>query len=1075
MLNAFFLLLIAFPSGPAAPPDTQAAASNPQPVIAADPVPAPFFHGAVPRTAEIAGDATLRDITGIGNRCWAVGDRGVIVRSEDGGQTWQSAFVSVDCTLRSVCFLTDRIGFVAGHAYSPRTRRSTGVLLTTRDGGDSWQPLAGPATHSLNGATLTGSRLTSQLPPIRTVRFFDLEHGIVVCSGTQDAAGGFVGRTTDGGATWNVVSHEQRPQPTLWLGGEFLSPRNGIVFGHSSASAILVGDRVIDLDQPSRQLRRWHDASLSDSGMAWLAGDNGRLLVSGDQGVTWKPAPLHTSMQDVLDYHSVDQAGNTVCVAGSPGSVVLLSPDAGSSWTLRQLPDSTPVHRIRFINAKTVLAVGAFGKIHRSSDGGHSWKTVRGAHARAALLSLVSHPNDVPAAMLASLAGDQGYRSVVIQLSARLPGPRHDDRLAEQQTQRFCSTLAASQFEFDWLLARTQPLQQLARRELESTWSRQTDGRIDTLLPLRLARLFRTWRPDVVTIDGSSKNDVLQQIWEQQIRQATELAAAAPGSGLLDKIGLAPWRVHRIVVRQHGDVRSTLHFDEDQMLPRLGTTTASIIRAEFPWGSPWTTGSDRRPSRQTYRIVSSDEATANPQHLFSGLNIAPGSAARRKVAIRSNATELQAISRQAQIQKSALKGHLQSSRSPEALIAQIQQSGHGLPPVLQLQQLQFLAERFAELENLEGEIAVLKDIVRRFPQSPAAVDAAETLFLYFSSEELRGLRRRTQQSATRNDRIQQVAGSIPGIPDAGSGVQVAPRVSVPGLERLPNSQGRDKDLITANWDRQAEQYLQFLRQQAAPRADSAKILLRRAANARRTGAHGLQRTMLAEASAAAGPNARLATAELEAVQNVPLPTLPVVRIPATVQRPYLDGQITDECWADAAELPMRSAQASIDDPTCVLLLTWDPEHVYLAARIRLPDQREARQDQTVARRHDADHLDRDRLSVMFDIDRDYTTGFQFTVDEAGQTSERCWRERSWNPKWYVAEMSDPGVWGFEAAIPLDAFGTKLQPGDTWCLQAARIAPGAVSQYLSNANEQASLSSIDGYGLIRFVRAQNKHR
>lgn len=1043
---------------------TAASATDFRPVVQADPAPAPFFTGAIPRTVELADDATLHDVTGIGSNCWAVGDRGILLRSQDGGHHWESAFVPVDCTLKSVCFLTDQIGFAAGRIYSRHDRRLHGILLTTRDGGQSWRQISDGDPQQLHSQQLTGTLSARQLPPIQVVRFFDLQNGVVVCGGTSEHRRGIVATTSDGGRNWKLLSDDT--SGSLWTAGDFLHIGNGIVCGHSNGSGIVVGKRVLQLDAPGLHLKRWRDASLTTGGSAWLAGDNGQLLHSNDQGVTWKPAALHRSIGDVLDYHSVDQAGAHVCVAGSPGSVILLSTDAGTSWTLRQLPNSSPIHRVRFVTPQLVLAVGAFGKIFRSEDSGQSWLAVRNDTHRAAVLSLVSNPDNLPAEMLATVAADEAYRAVAVQLSGRLPDISHDDRLDMARQQQLATTLAVSHYDFDWILTRTERLQNLTPKELRTAWSRQTDGRIDELLPLRLARLLRIWRPDVITIDGDSDLDILPLTWQQLLEQAQQLAADSSGTTLLDKIGLQPWRTSGAFVRQFQQHQTPLNFPRDQVLPRIGTTVAAVVDQSASSAERWSAESGQARPTVSYRRVSADGHIATPQHLFSGLRIAPGSEARRKLHVRSDTTELRTVSRQSQLQVSAAVNHMQQSAHPESVIAELPQLGRDLPPGLQLQQLQSLAEQFAQIENLEGEIAVHRQIVTRFPQAAAAIDSAELLFLFYSSEELRGLRRADSQTAVADRSVQQVAATIPGLRNA---LNVAPKVSPAIPNELPNSNGRDADLVANNWDRKAEHYLQFLREVAPDRVSSASILLRQAANQRRRGEGGAERTLLSQAASEDSQTGRLAAAEMEALQNVPVPTLPVLHIPETATPPFLDGRITDECWAAAPELPMRSLQGTRDDLPCILMMCWDRQHLYLAGRLRLPSDQPPRQDQTATRKHDADHLDLDRLHIMFDFDRDYRTGFHFTIDEAGQTSESCWRERRWNPDWYVAETTDGPTWGFEAAIPHASFGTDLQAGRTWCIKAERIAPGIVSQYLSNADVSAGPSSISGFGLIRFVR------
>ncbi|MFO1003103.1 MAG: hypothetical protein U0936_22445 [Planctomycetaceae bacterium] len=102
-------------------------------LISQDPEPTVFFRAAAPRSAAIAEDATLNDVCHVGASCWAVGERGVVIQSGDHGQTWTTAMTPIDCSLQSVCFLTNRMGWIAGYRAIPGTSQLTAVLFQTRD------------------------------------------------------------------------------------------------------------------------------------------------------------------------------------------------------------------------------------------------------------------------------------------------------------------------------------------------------------------------------------------------------------------------------------------------------------------------------------------------------------------------------------------------------------------------------------------------------------------------------------------------------------------------------------------------------------------------------------------------------------------------------------------------------------------------------------------------------------------------------------------------------------------------------------------------------------------------------
>jgi len=64
-----------------------------------------------------------------GNRLVAVGERGVILLSDDHGRSWRQAPSPVSVTLTAVDFANEKLGWTVGHS---------GVVLHTRDGGETW-------------------------------------------------------------------------------------------------------------------------------------------------------------------------------------------------------------------------------------------------------------------------------------------------------------------------------------------------------------------------------------------------------------------------------------------------------------------------------------------------------------------------------------------------------------------------------------------------------------------------------------------------------------------------------------------------------------------------------------------------------------------------------------------------------------------------------------------------------------------------------------------------------------------------------------------------------------------------
>jgi photosystem II stability/assembly factor-like uncharacterized protein len=87
-----------------------------------------------------AAASLLLDATAVGDSIFAVGERGLITRSTDGGVTWQIQPSGVPQTLCAVSFANELNGWIVGHG---------AIVLRTTDGGTRWTvQFTGPDTES---------------------------------------------------------------------------------------------------------------------------------------------------------------------------------------------------------------------------------------------------------------------------------------------------------------------------------------------------------------------------------------------------------------------------------------------------------------------------------------------------------------------------------------------------------------------------------------------------------------------------------------------------------------------------------------------------------------------------------------------------------------------------------------------------------------------------------------------------------------------------------------------------------------------------------------------------------------
>lgn len=149
--------------------------------------------------------AVLLDINQAGSRLVAVGERGVVLLSDDGGEHWRQSASPVSTTLTSVQFVDSQNGWAVGHS---------GVVLHSSDGGESWQlQLDGKLAAAVelqaaeqsgdSGRVAVAQRLSADGAdkPLLVVNFVDDQHGIVL------GAYGLALVTNDGGNTWQSWMH----------------------------------------------------------------------------------------------------------------------------------------------------------------------------------------------------------------------------------------------------------------------------------------------------------------------------------------------------------------------------------------------------------------------------------------------------------------------------------------------------------------------------------------------------------------------------------------------------------------------------------------------------------------------------------------------------------------------------------------------------------------------------------------------------------------------------------------------------------------------------------------------------
>lgn len=270
-----------------------------------------------------AVNAAMLGTARAGNRLVAVGERGVILLSDDDGRRWRQASTPVRVSLTAVQFVDAQQGWAIGHL---------GVVLHTTDGGQTWhKQLDGLQAAELfvNSATEAQRDYAQMLrddgpdKPLMGLHFSDARNGIVV------GAYNLALRTRDGGATWQPLSPALPNERRLHLHAVNLAGTQVLIAGEQGL--ILRSD---DGGQSFSRLASPYKGSwfglMTTADGSWLFyGLRGSLYRSTDRGATWDklPAASSTSLTAGL------QRRNGALLLVSQGGDLLQSADGGRSFT----------------------------------------------------------------------------------------------------------------------------------------------------------------------------------------------------------------------------------------------------------------------------------------------------------------------------------------------------------------------------------------------------------------------------------------------------------------------------------------------------------------------------------------------------------------------------------------------------------------------------------------------------------------------------------------------------------------------------------------------------------------------
>ena len=1079
-------------------------------------------------------DAAISDVFFLNpKRGWAVGDRGAIWTTFNGGSTWMLVDAPVDHNLFGVHFFDENFGVAVGGEALPGGRNGRGTILRTTDGGATWSEVE----HA-------------GFPILRNVRVYDPQN-ILVGGDSSELYPSGIFQSADSGLTWTAKTGLNRHEGWKRLA---YNPLDSTGFGIAPGGTFQsISGKSVTPSPLFDASTRLADLSQTDANSPlWLVGDRGLIRCSDDGGASWRRSPgnLPSGAGESFDFRTVHASKERVRVAGSPGSQIFLSEDGGKNWRSAPTGVSVPLRKIRFVDDLHGWGVGELGVIVATTDGGRSWTVQHEGGRRLALLGLFSDGTDFSPELIARLGGEEGY------LCATAALVRPAERECARDEIPWLLRLGEATVEAGGCAAEQPSFFRLAPKTIDGSlekmlerFDRENDGRGLERLREYLVRLIRTWRPSVIVIGdpalGVEAKTVLLAGNDSrsgstggagEIENSENGAEAAKGpispvayagidprklamiaehsrkldSGPKDPLralierelprairdaadplrwpehrtvcGLGVWPVEKVQMIRSGATGGNIEISAGDYCASLGRSVGEIAdRASSILGvnPDARRGVEGRISLATLYDRNAEE-TKFPT-VFAQLDLPPGGEARRfSGPVSGDADALAGRN----VERRKLLGLVETlaARSPETrgteiLLSQLADEIQRLDPDLAVDYLWTIAKRFIESGDWPHAEEVCSMIAINYPNHPGAREAILWLMqFYVGSEPFWRTQDKNRFHSVEGEYMQ--AGLA--VRQATTGTAVDP--SQTG-SRFQNAGDLGQMIRRLHPELYMDPAVRFPLAVAQRRRGFDNDALRYFLNRSLVSGDDLWGVRARAEFWLLAPNRE----DLSDEQRIcPLSTC---GCRTTAARPYLDGELEPEVWQKAEKFSLSAKRPAMpifeEDPRKKLLGQWreenekltrelgtfvsllyDRDFLYLGIECRKTDGFKYSSDALKeTRRRDANLDDQDRVEIVFDLDRDYATGYRFVFDWRGWADDVCWNRADWNGRLFIARKETETSWTLEAAIPWEELAERPPTAEAvWCVALRRLVPN-VGMECWNADN--SVAGENGFGFLFF--------
>jgi photosystem II stability/assembly factor-like uncharacterized protein len=334
-------------------------------------------------TWEIQSSGTANSLSGVSftdaNNGTAIGQSGTIVRTTDGGTTWVSQASGTTNNLYGVSFTDASTGTAVGFS---------GTILRTTDGGSTWVSQVSGTTETLNDVCFTdanhgtavgwmiilhttdGGQTWSSYPlspgqDLQGVSFPDATNGFAVGYDQGAANWSLVLHTTNGGTTW---TSQNAPIGGYLLDVSFSDANNGTAIDMDGEIMHTINGGTTWTPQASGALVYLSGVSMTDASTGTIVGVGGLILRTTNGGNTWISIGTFNGSLNGVSLPDADH-GTAVGIMGK----IIHTTDGGATWTEQACGVLATLNSVCFTDVNTGTVAGDQGTILRTTNGGITW------------------------------------------------------------------------------------------------------------------------------------------------------------------------------------------------------------------------------------------------------------------------------------------------------------------------------------------------------------------------------------------------------------------------------------------------------------------------------------------------------------------------------------------------------------------------------------------------------------------------------------------------------------------------------------------------------------------------------